>query len=479
MRPHGLSGHDLNDEEGDAPPVISTTPDGVKCSAPGGVPAACLTPPDIRQEGDEEGDAPPVISTTPNGVERSTSKEMRLMWLSGVGFMAALLLMPVRPDTEYPAKPITYGLATCVFLLFGSLYVKRFFVSQRLKMLQSSIIAWQIVLALSVNTVVTIACAPADEMFSKVFSASLTFLGMLATIVLDLCEATRFESAVCLALLVLAGAFAVFGNHYLWSDEVIFKGYRVSNQTGLSIGSWTQNEVRRTAMMAILALVASSVKDFLKDREFLRMYYCKECRVKPDVLDGSRGEIRTGVHFTIIVSGTCTVVWLTLRYALHSAEPKAYLVAIYWVVMVIMFCCMAMFTWSFIVVQRIRHLLTSLLAWQVVILLSIYCGVTIAYGDQRRSAERTPAAIIILLNFVFVVALDVCRTSIWESYFYLTLMTVGTVLGLFGNLFLFDDEVVLTSLTEVSNIRRIPSLQCTSQPHSSLLSVLPTTYQLL
>ena len=147
------------------------------------------------------------------------------------------------------------------------------------------------------------------------------------------------------------------------------------------------------------------------------------------------------------------------------------MVAIYWVIMVIMFCCMAMFMWSFIVVQRIRHLLTSLLAWQVVILLSIYCGVTIAYGDQRRSAERTPAAIIILLNFVFVVALDVCRTSIWESYFYLTLMTIGCILGLFGNLFLFDDEVVLTSLTEVSNIRRIP--------HSSLLSVLPKTYQLL
>jgi hypothetical protein len=167
-------------------------------------------------------------------------------------------------------------------------------------------------------------------------------------------------------------------------------------------------------MLTMLLLVATSVKDIIKDRAFLCMYFCKECRVKPDVIDGSQGEVRTGVHPTIVVAGMCTVSWLILRYTLHNDRPRAEDIEVaayfYWVVVAITACCFTLFTWTFVVQSRVRTIVTSLLAWQVVIILSVYCGVTIAYGDQRRNAERTPAAIIILLNFVFVVVLDVCRT---------------------------------------------------------------------
>jgi hypothetical protein len=108
------------------------------------------------------------------------------------------------------------------------------------------------------------------------------------------------------------------GNLLLWDDAVVVQGFWNDASSGIMVGQWTKNEIRRACFTQVLSLmVGTLLSAACYDRSGQNYLFVHESRIKPSLRSAKSGErmIRTGVHWSTAIVGVwscvplCTPVW--------------------------------------------------------------------------------------------------------------------------------------------------------------------------
>lgn len=232
----------------------------------------------------------------------------------------------------------------------------------------------------------------------------------------------------------------------------MFNGFWLDEASGLSVGSWSKAEIRRTVCITALFLLASSIKEAVKDTRHRWMYFVKKARLKPDVVHPRPSCPGAGLKQERQGPKIHAAVW-TLWFAsvaawvivLGSRQPDAdapWVSTLLWVLAVLMLASMCTLCGLFTVRVRLCHLFTSLVAWQGVLLMTTNFVVTLGWPDPVHSAQDLPASIVLFISFIFPMVLDGVQHSKIESAGSILLCIVSCICSLIGNLYLWSDDVV-------------------------------------
>jgi hypothetical protein len=145
------------------------------------------------------------------------------------------------------------------------------------------------------------------------------------------------------------------------------------------------------------------------------------------------------------------LLWACVYLPSNSPDTEAvYLIVICWLIFAFDLVCLAVYVRTFGVALRGSHLITSLLAWQVVILLLMCSFFTMAYPQPEFAIQVVPANLCVVVFSLIPVLMDFCDSTKTESTISLVLMTGGVIIGVCMNTaaFAYDDVPIFSGFED-------------------------------
>merc|ERR1711871_219371 len=213
--------------------------------------------------------------------DRQVDCRMLGLWCTGLVFLVVQFAVNslVKHQDKLIWPIVTNWSLLAVFSSFCGLYVRKYFVKNRMSWLTSSPLVWEIMALLTMNMIVSILWTKQRFFWQEIAANLLMWLGMSLAPVLDSCDSSPLESKVSLLITASACILTIVGNQMLWSDQIIHEGFGVhvdaQNRT-VRTGQVTLGGLKTGCMTSLLALLLGSLYTaFFHDQGAELMYFVK------------------------------------------------------------------------------------------------------------------------------------------------------------------------------------------------------------
>ena len=152
-----------------------------------------------------------------------------------------------------------------------------------------------------------------------------------------------------------------------------------------------------------------------------------------------------------------TFIFVVLSYAVISFavdatdEEAPWLVVLLWLQVVSLIALAVSYVRRYIVKARVKELVGSLPAWQVVILFSMYSIVGILHHQPGKLQQSLPSGFVFTIAFLMGILLDACDTNKFESTLCLSIFTACSI-GAFVAQFIVDDVVIFEGFRQQDDV---------------------------
>jgi hypothetical protein len=401
-----------------------------------------------------------VSHMTARSTHRSTHGSTHFSWmlclLFSVMYMIGAValekvLKPAGNDTDTPWLAWYYVGCMVGYLLSGYIFLRRFCVRCQMHAVLGSILVYQLVVALVINAAVGIAFPDGYDPLEVAAGNTMAILMFLGAPMLDMTASTQVESLVTFAGGVLGICYTLYMSLFYWrTGMVVQPGRQFQNVTGLQLGmtgEWTKLDIRRNCLSICLMLLLSSIKDALKDRDHKRLYFVKVCREQRDtqaaIEAGTLPEERTRSHWAMktiwLVLSSTLLVFVGYARSRTDSELGDWFIIYLWIVFVVGCLMSVIYFWELGVPGRVPDLLSSLLAWQVILLISAGAMLSMLMPDPGKERQSVPIYLAVTLASFTPLLLDVCKSTKFESRVSLSIWTLCILYFVTGSVWLWPD----------------------------------------
>jgi hypothetical protein len=139
-------------------------------------------------------------------------------------------------------------------------------------------------------------------------------------------------------------------------------------------------------------LILGTIKPLIDDWQMMsRMVFVKDCRLKPDqrlaIQDGTR-KMRTQTHWSMYLAWATMCVYMVTFLPNDKPDSEVlWLIITNWLLLIIGIVCLVVYMREFAVRERWKHLATSLLVWQVALIVISHGLVSMMFpeaGDEQQ-----------------------------------------------------------------------------------------------
>jgi hypothetical protein len=370
--------------------------------------------------------------------------------------MGVLTSVPAGQDESSPWIIWAYYAALVIAASFLVSYLRRYYSGEQARLLARSLMFYQVSFSVAVVFAVNVGYPAPGEDQQVIPSNLIASMLILYSMLSDAVHTSRCESLFGVFTTTVCMSYSLFMGVFVWYDTVVYQGDRYNNATGLFDGSWTKQEIRRLSLSSTLLLLFGSIKDSVKDSKHERLLFVKIGRIKRDVqrgLEDGTHQPRTTVHWSMRAILTCCAIFAVCSayYGLNrapDAESTGFLLLLLSLIMCVV-VAMAIYGHTFFVHERVKEMVSSLLAWQVMILMAIPFVLTVhlsSINNNNRQQQALAGGVLMLLASFTTLLLDCCNSSKYETVLFLSLLAVNLIAGLCSCIFLLEDSPVFTGI---------------------------------
>jgi hypothetical protein len=217
-----------------------------------------------------------------NGYTRTARKEthwsMRMLWTAAVVFVTTYFTNE-RPDDEITGLLVLWWSLLGVVIIAVCVFLRNFWVPKRFTLVLHSLTSWQMFVLCLIHAIVSMTFADPSYSHQVVPANLCLFIGGMFPVIMDATEASHWESSVQFAMLVSMALLGFIANLFMFVDYPVFDGFPRSNMTHENTGSYTKNELRRSCLMSVFALVLKRCQDSFQDRQQRYVYFSRQYRL--------------------------------------------------------------------------------------------------------------------------------------------------------------------------------------------------------
>jgi hypothetical protein len=141
------------------------------------------------------------------------------------------------------------------------------------------------------------------------------------------------------------------------------------------------------------------------------------------------------------------VAWLITgmvlsAFGLNTDDGQTWPVVVTWVECAVSFISLSLYINRHLVKERVLIVMESVLVWQMMVLNALFVCISTAFPARGQEQQTFPAGLLVSVYLAGPVILDACNTTRTESRVYFVIMIVALLLGMIGNMLLFENTIL-------------------------------------
>ena len=159
-------------------------------------------------------------------------------------------------------------------------------------------------------------------------------------------------------------------------------------------------------------------------------------------------EVRpAGVDVYMMAGFGAGVAWLITGIVLSACglntnDDQIWPVVVTWVECAVSFISLSLYINRHLVKERVPIVMQSVLVWQMMVLNALFVCISTAFPARGQEQQTFPAGLLVSVYLAGPVILDACNTTRTESRVYFVIMIVALLLGMIGNMLLFENTIL-------------------------------------